>query len=326
MWTQVEIAAESTPVTVKDFLPKANERGLQLSLIAGAEGISQLIPEPLPYRPGLALTGFFDYFSPKRLQVIGMTEYCYLRHLSAEDRIKRVSALFESGIPCVAVTRNLEIFPEMKDLAERFKVPLLQSPVETKDFFHMSTFVLEGLQAPRRKVHGTMMEIDGVGVFIEGDAGVGKSETALGLIMRGHALVADDLTVFRRDGNGDIFGSACPITQNYMEIRGIGVINVPETFGLAAVRGDKKLELIVTLLQQSRQLDEGLDRTGMDELKRMVLGVPIPQRIISVAPGRDLVNIVITAARKQKQIKSGKNPAKVLDEQIKNYHMKKCGL
>lgn len=319
MWHPVEITAEPSPVTVKSFVESANERNLAVQFLAGEGGKNQEIAEPLPYRPGLALSGFFEYFSKNRIQVIGLTEYTYLKHLPQEMRKQHIAALFEHGIPCLVIARALQAFPEMIELAERYQTPLLQSAMETKDFIHQATFALEILQAPRRKVHGTMMEVDGVGVFLEGDAGVGKSETALGLIMHGHALVADDLTTLRRDANGDVIGSASKVTQNYMEIRGLGIIDVPAIFGLASVRGEKRLDLVITLLRQSPELDE-LDRTGIEEMTRNVLGVPIPQRVISVAPGRDLVNLVMTAARQYKQSIIGVSAVQALDERIKRFH------
>ena len=159
----------------------------------------------------------------------------------------------------------------------------------------------------------------GVGVFIEGAAGLGKSETALGLIKRGHALVADDLTLLRRDSNNNLLGSAMPVTQYYMEIRGIGIIHVPSIFGVAAVRGEKQVDLVVTLKRQG-EADAELDRTGMEQLSREFLGVSVPQLVIPVAPGRDLVNLVETAAQEHKLRLSGFVAVRELDTRIKRHH------
>jgi HPr kinase/phosphorylase len=164
-----------------------------------------------------------------------------------------------------------------------------------------------------------MLEVAGVGVFIEGAAGLGKSETALGLIKRGHALVADDLTQFRRDSNNTLLGSALPVTQYFMEIRGIGIIHVPSIFGVAAVRGEKQVDLVVTLKRQG-EADAELDRTGMDDLRREFLGVEVPQLVIPVALGRDLVNLVETAAQEHKVRSSGFVAVSELESRIKRHH------
>lgn len=318
-WRQESITAEETRVKVDDFFRSGGER-LRMRLLAGESGLGREIPEPLPFRPGLALTGYFAHFAPGRIQVFGFAEYGYLGTLPEGVRTGRLKDFFAQGIPCVVVARGQEVYPEMARLAGQCGVPVLVTPLETKIFIHNATFVLEDLQAPRRKVHGTMLEVAGIGVFIEGDAGVGKSETALGLVMRGHALVADDLTEFRRDANGNILASACGVSRNFMEIRGLGILDVPAIFGIAAVRGEKQVDLVVTLKRQSPELDE-LDRTGIEEMTRDVLGVRIPQRVISVAPGRDLVNLVETAARNHKLRMSGVNAAQTLEERIMRHHL-----
>ena len=317
---QESITASSSPVTVEKFLEHGRQR-LSLTLLTGPLGLGTEIPEPTPNRPGLALTGFFDHFAHKRLQVIGLAEYAYLQGLPEAVRISRFEALFSTKIPCVVFTRGLTVFPELLRLAEQAGVPVMQTPDETKIFAHNATFVLEELQAPCKKVHGTMLEVAGVGVFIECDPGVGKSETALGLIMRGHALVADDLTNFRRTSSGHIMAFASEVTRNYMEIRGVGILDVPAIFGVSAVRGEKQVDLVITLMHQKRELDD-LDRTGIEEMTRDVLGVKIPQRIISVAPGRDLVNLVETAARQHKHRMQCGNAGEILDERIKRHHIR----
>ena len=307
-------------VTVSQFLNEGAKK-LSLSLIAGNGGLEREIPEPMPYRPGLALTGFLQHFANGRIQLIGLVEYEYLLSLPAETRMKRLDALFALKIPCMVSARGQEVFPEAAKLAEQYGVPLMQTPLETKDFIHRSTFVLEELLSPRVRMHGTMMEVAGVGVFIEGEAGIGKSETALGLIKHGYALVADDLTAFRIDTDGHLMGSACASTRNYMEVRGIGILDVPAIFGIDALRGEKQVDLVITLKRQdSKELDK-LDRTGEEKMSRIILGQSIPQRVISVAPGRDLVNLVEIAACQHKYTQSGRDAVKDLDEQIKRCHM-----
>ena len=307
-----------SPVTVGQFLAAGRER-LRLELAAGEPGLSRVIIEPVVHRPGLALSGFFEHFARKRIQVVGMVEHAYLQSLPEALRVQRFEELFAQKIPCMVFTRGKRVFPEVLRVAEQGQVSVLRSGMVTRDFMHTATFVLEDLRAPRCKAHGTMLEVAGVGVFIEGAAGLGKSETALGLIKRGHALVADDLTMFRRDSGNNLLGSASPVTQYYMEIRGIGIIYVPAIFGVSAVRGEKQVDLVVTLKRQG-EADAELDRTGMDDLRREFLGVSVPQLVIPVAPGRDLVNLVETAAQEHKLRHSGFVAVQALDARIKQHH------
>ena len=208
-----------SPVTVGQFL-KVGRNRLNLELAAGEAGLGRVIIEPMIHRPGLALSGYFKHFAKKRIQVLGMVENAYLSSLQEGLRVQRFEEVFAQKIPCMIFTRGKRVFPEVFRMAERDGVAVLRTGMVTRDFIHAATFVLEDLRAPRCKVHGTMLEVAGVGVLIEGAPGLGKSETALGLIKRGHALVADDLTQLRRDSNNFLLGSAIPVTQYYMEIRG----------------------------------------------------------------------------------------------------------
>lgn len=311
-------AVQQSPVTVGQFLDAGRDR-LGVELAAGKAGLERVVREPAVYRPGLALSGFYGHFARKRIQVVGMAEYAYLSSLPEALRIQRMEELFGLKIPCMVFTRGKRVFPEVLRVAERDGVAVLRSNMVTRHFMHTATFLLEDLQAPRCKVHGTMVEVAGVGVFIEGAAGLGKSETALGLIKRGHALVADDVTQFRRDSSNNLLGSAMAVTQYYMEIRGIGIIHVPSIFGVAAVRGEKQVDLVVTLKRQG-EADAELDRTGTDDLRRDFLGVAVPQLVIPVAPGRDLVNLVETAAQEYKLRLSGFVAVRELDSRIKRHH------
>ncbi len=310
--------ARPSRVTVDRFLEVGRER-LGLELVAGRAGLRRVIVEPVAHRPGLALSGFYRHFAHKRIQVVGMAEFEYLSSMPEAQRMQRFEELFARKIPCMVFTRGKRVFPEVERLAERDGICVLRTNMVTRHFIHSVSFVLEELHAPRCKVHGTMLEVAGVGVFIEGAAGLGKSETALGLIKRGHALVADDLTQFRRDSNNTLLGSALPVTQYFMEIRGIGIIHVPSIFGVAAVRGEKQVDLVVTLKRQG-EADAELDRTGMDDLRREFLGVEVPQLVIPVALGRDLVNLVETAAQEHKLRLSGFVAVSELESRIKRHH------
>jgi HPr kinase/phosphorylase len=313
-----QIINQHARVTVSQFFKEGRER-LKLEMLAGKRGINRVLTEPLLHRPGLALTGFYEHFAWERVQTIGMAEYGYLSSLPEALRKQRVHELFAMNIPCMVFTRGLEVFPEILVVAEHLGIPVMKSEMLTREFLRAGTFLLEELDAPRCKVYGTMVEVSGVGVFIEGAPGLGKSETALGLIKRGHALVADDLTEFRRDSNGRLIASALNVTKFFMEIRGIGIIYVPAIFGVTAVRGEKHVDLVITLMRQA-DVDAELDRTGTEELYREFLGIRVPQRIVPVAPGRDLVNLVETAAQEYKLRMTGYVAVSELDARIKKQH------
>lgn len=311
--------ASGTPVvTVGQFVERGADR-LKLELAAGGRGLTRAIREPALNRPGLALAGFYRYFAAKRIQVIGFAEYAYLMSLTPVVRAERVAAVFASRVPCVVFARGKRPFADVAALAEKFAVPVLRTQMVTGHFMNAATMLMEELCEPSCKVYGTMVEVAGVGVLIEGQPGIGKSETALGLIKRGHALVADDLTQLRRASSGGLIGVAVEVTRHYMEIRGLGIIYVPAIFGASAVRGEKQLDLVITLMRQS-EIDADLDRTGETEIFREFLGVKVPQVILPVAAGRDLVNIVETVAQEHKLRASGHVAFHELDARIKRHH------
>ena len=303
-------------VTVRHFLKECVGRGLGLEVVAGEAGLDCVVEEALLHRPGLALTGFHKYFAVKRIQVVGMAEHAYLKSLK-KHRMQRVKGLFEQEIPCIVFTKGLPIFEEVREVADAKGVAVLQTEMVTLEFLRKAGYLLEELAAPFCNLHGTMMEVCGLGVFLEGPAGVGKSETALGLIKRGHALVADDFTHFRRTGNATLMASAREQTRGFMEIRGIGLINVTKAFGVGALRGEKQLDLVITLRRQE-DCDE-LDRIGT-EMECEFLGVSVRQLLLPVALGRDLVNLVETAAQEYVLRASGYRAVEDLDAQIKRHH------
>ncbi len=303
--------------TVRKFFEGGAKR-LLLQLVAGQNGLDRLIREPAINRPGLGLAGFFKYFPDKRIQLIGYAEYSYLQTMTEEERVVRMDGIFARHVPCVIYSRNRHPSDKVKELAEKYSIPLLRTQMITGLFTNAATILMEDLCSPRIKVHGTMMEVAGMGVLIEGPPGIGKSETALGLIKHGHALVADDCTLLARDSSGNIIGSALDVTRYYMEIRGLGIIYVPSIFGVSAVRGAKQVDLVVTLMPQNSETDGAdLDRTGANELKRNILGVDVPQVVLPVAPGRDLVNVVETVAQEYKLRLAGQFAYRNLDAQIK---------
>ena len=305
---------KATMFTLRQFVEAGRER-LQMEVVVDA-GLDHPVSEPMMYRPGLALTGFFGNFAYKRIQVVGKAESAYLSSIGKTERIERIRAIFEHGAYCVVFAAGLKVSDEIKDLARQMGVTLLASPLLTRNLIHSSTFVLETLSAPTARLYATMVEVAGLGVMMRGAPGLGKSETALGLIKRGNALVADDLTCIRKDVANNVLFASAGTTRNYMEIRGIGIIHVPSVFGVTAVREEKRLDLVITFMHMEDVRGE-LDRVGEDRLTTEILGVTVPEIVIPVSAGRDLVNLVEIAAQQHKLRSAGYDPAKALDEQLK---------
>ena len=305
----------ATKFTLREFVAAGRER-LKLSVVVDA-GLDHLVAEPMMYRPGLALTGFFGNFAHKRIQVVGKAERAYLASLGKAERMERLKALFDHGAYCIVFAAGMGVSEEIKDIARQAGGTILASPLLTRNLIHASTFVLETLSAPTVRLYATTVEVAGLGVMMRGDPGVGKSETAMGLIKRGNALVADDFTCLRKDvANNILYASAGGSTRNYMEIRGIGILHVPSIFGVTAVRAEKQLDLLVTF-RRMEDVSGELDRVGDEWVTTEILGVPIPEIVIPVSVGRDLVNLVEIAAQQFKLRSAGYDPVAALDEQLK---------
>ncbi len=300
-------------VRVADLLTAGSER-LKLELVAGEAGLSHLIGEGAINRPGLGLAGSFKYFPKRRIQVVGLAEHAYMESLPESERGKRYEALFAQRVPCVVVTRGKRVHAEITDLAEKYRVPVLRTPLITKHFVNAATIVMENLRAPRMKLQGTMVEIMGIGVLIEGRSGLGKSDTALALVKRGHSLVADDITSLRRDTGGAVIAAPVKVTQYHMEIRGLGIIHVPSLFGVSSVREEKRLDLVVTLCRPDS--NPAADEIPGEIHSRDILGVSIPQVFVTVETGRDISNVVETAALNMKLRRLGHDAEKELDERL----------
>jgi HPr kinase/phosphorylase len=283
-------------------------------MIAGAAGLERRISEAAINRPGLAISGFFQYFAHRRVQVLGLAEQVYLASLTPAERHRRLRHFYERRVPCVVVSRGRKVMPELTRLADEFKVPLLRTPMVTMDFVNAATITMVNLMAPRMNVQGTMVEIMGIGVLIEGKPGMGKSEAALGLIKRGHALVSDDITALRVDSANRLIASPVSVTRYHMEIRGVGIIHVPSLFGVAAIRSEKVLDLVATLAGPGEADSE--DRGDRPENVRSFLGLDIPQIVVRVAAGRDLANVIEAAALNFKLKRLGHDAAKELDEKL----------
>ena len=299
-----------------DFYEAGREE-LSLTLVSGGGNMRRPVEEPIINRPGLALTGFYEHFAWRRLQLIGKAEMAYLRSLDEETRRGRFQALIDRKAFCFIFTNGQNPSADEVALGEKSGAVIMTTPLKTRTFAHLSAFVLERLSAPTTSIYGTMVEVCGLGVLFEGDPGLGKSETALGLIKRGCALIADDLTCIRKEvGNNRLFGSASESTAGYMEIRGIGIMHIPSIFGVSAVRGEKVLELVVTF-KRLQDVKGEIDRTGQTRHVKTILGVDVPNVIIPVSEGRDLVNLVETAAMQQKLLMSGADPVVELSERLR---------
>ncbi len=261
-------------------------------------------------RPGLQLTGFYEYFNPERIQIIGKMEFAYLSTIDEATRRERLQILFAQRLPALIITRELPYFAEMLELAKEYEVPLLRSKESTSNFMSGLIAFLNLNLAPRITRHGVLIEIYGEGVFITGESGVGKSETAIELVKRGHRLVADDAVEIRKVSNISLVGSSPDNIRHFLELRGIGIINARRLFGIGAVKMTEKLDLVVELEQWNPE--KIYDRMGVDTEYVSLLGVKVPSLTIPVKPGRNLAVILEVAAMNNRQKKMGYNAAQEL--------------
>jgi HPr kinase/phosphorylase len=271
--------------------------GLSLGLLSGRAGLGRRITIPRIQKPGLALTGYIEQVHPERVQVLGATEMGYLDKLPAAARTQGIANLMGLEPACVCITRGLTAPEEMRRLSDAHGVPLFSTPLMSSIFIDRITKYLEDQLSPTTSIHGVLMDVLGVGILLLGKSGIGKSEAALDLVMRGHRLVADDIVDIRKRPPDIVFGSGSDIIKHHMEIRGLGIINIKDLFGIAAVRDTKKIELVVELVEWSP--DEEYDRLGVEDLTYIILDVTIPQLRIPVRPGRNMTSIIEVAARNQ---------------------------
>ena len=291
-----------------------SERALRPA--AEDQDTSRPIPEPTVNRPGLLLSGFTRYFAPKRVQVLGNLELAYLSTLAPEVRVQRYKVLLKHPIPCVVFTRGHKPEASFLEVARRQNVPVYKCGSVTRDFISMATIALDELFAPRGKEMGSMVDILGIGVIIKGESGIGKSECVLGLIERGYALVADDITDVKILDQCRLIGTPPQLTQNLMEVRGIGIIDVEEMFGVKHIRSEKQVDLVVTLAPWEKVTE--IERVGLEDHFTSILGLDVPHITIPVRPGRDVARLVEVAAMHQKMKRFGRNPAKTLNDRLIN--------
>lgn len=265
-------------------------------------------------RPGLSLTGFFDYFTPERIQIIGRVESIYLAQLSDKERYTSLYNLFEKRPVCMIIARGIEPPTEMVEVAKLFNVPLLRTAVATTNFVASLIASLNIHLAPTITRHGVLVEVYGEGILILGDSGIGKSETAIELIKRGHRLIADDAVEISKVSEKTLVGRAPSIIRHYMELRGIGIIDVRRIFGTGAVKETEKIELVIKF----EQWVEGklYDRMGLENETVEILGIKIPSITVPVRPGRNLAAILEIAAMNQRLKKMGYNTAEEFNKKL----------
>jgi HPr kinase/phosphorylase len=282
-------------VAVRDLLG-GDASSLALTLVAGGSGLDQRVHLSRVQRPGLALTGFTEYIRYGRVQIMGGSEIAFLRKLTPRRRAAVLKKLVECRISCFIVTKGLTPPPELVAAAERGGVPLLVSAIESTPFIKQLSAHLDERLATRLQMHSVLMDVFGLGVLIMGESGVGKSECALDLIDRGHRLVADDVVEIKRMAD-TLLGSSPDLTRYHMELRGLGVINIKDLYGVSSIRVSKRVELVVNL--ERWEAGREYDRLGLRDEKFPVLGVPLPLIRMPVAPGRNLAILVEVAARNQ---------------------------
>jgi HPr kinase/phosphorylase len=305
------------PFTVLDIidLDLKEQNSLNLKCIGGRKGLVREISTPDINRPGLALSGFFESFAHDRLQIFGRGETAYLRKLEEDNKCSAFEQMFTYPIPCCVFTHSLTPGAAFIEIAEKADCPLLQTDLPTSEFNTRITRVLSAIFAPRQSLHGVLVEVFGLGILILGDSGVGKSETALELIHRGHRLVADDVVdVHCVNGNILMGTGANKIIAHHMEIRGIGISNITHLFGVRAIRDRKEIQLVVKLEEWDSR--KNYDRIGIEEQYMEFLGVKIPALEIPVKPGRNIPIIIETAAMNERLKKMGYNTAKEFNHNI----------
>ncbi|MDD4715472.1 MAG: HPr(Ser) kinase/phosphatase [Oscillospiraceae bacterium] len=268
-------------------------------------------------RCGLQLTGFYEHFDERRMQIIGLVEQSYLSGLTSEERKSCFEQLFSWEIPALAISRNMECFPECMELAEQYDRTILRSPVTTTALLGEMITRLRDWLAPRITRHGVLVEVYGEGVLLLGESGVGKSETAIELVKRGHRLIADDAVEIKRLGENRLVGTAPALIRHYIELRGIGVIDVRRLFGMSAIKLSQDIHLLINLEQWQEEVT--YDRLGLEEFYTNILGVKVPSITVPVKPGRNLAVIVEVAAMNNRHKKMGYNAAAEFAKQINEH-------
>ena len=276
-------------LSIKELL-ELYGRHLGLKIVAGEGGLERTINSSDTNRPGLALTGFVELFITDQIQLLGNTESEYLRSLSSKKRCLALEVIFQFEIPCVVITGRGRVISELRELANKYYIPLLRSEFNTAKFIHLLHFYLDDVFAPQMIVHGTLVDVHGVGLLFIGRSAIGKSELGLDLVERGHRLVADDSVIITRKVQGILVGCSPEMLQDHMEIRGIGILHVKRMFGVRGTRLQKRIEMIVNLVDWDEAFE--YERIGLEDKTQTILGVELPEVAVPLFPGKNITVIV----------------------------------
>lgn len=298
--------------TVQQFYEGMKDK-LKLSLLNHGVPLSRKIRSSEIHRPGLAFSGFYDYFAFDRIQVLGKTEIWYLNKLKGVKRSRNLGKFFSYRIPCILIAKNQKISRDFLDASTKVGIPVFRAVYRTSICVSQITVFIENMMAPEDALHGTLLDVYGVGTLLLGKSGIGKSECALELVERGHRLVADDIVKVKKDGDS-IVGSSNETLQHHMEIRGLGIIDIHSIFGVGAVRNQKRITLTVSLEKWSNEKE--YDRLGVEGKMYHILGVSLPHLIIPVKPGRNIPILVEAAALTQRAKFMGHHSAKEFSENL----------
>jgi HPr kinase/phosphorylase len=307
-----EIKKES--ISVEYFFQACQNRFKLSKLTVGETGFDRIIKDRNIHRPGLALAGFTDLFTFDRVQILGNTEMRYLKHLTEKERSKALKKFFSFNMPCICVTFNNKPSKEFLDLAQKKKIAVFISPLPTTKFAYFISDFLDDQFSPQVALHGSFVDVYGVGMLFYGRSGIGKSEIAMDLVERGHRLVADDVVIVSRKGEGILMGSGTDLVKHFMEIRGLGIIDVRSIFGIRAIRFQKRVEIIVNLEEWKRRKE--YTRTGLDEDLINILGVEIQFVRLPIFPGKNITVISEVIALNYLDKHYGYDAAKVLSGKL----------
>lgn len=300
-------------LSIKELLGE-EEAGLDLELLAGERGLENLVSAPRIQKPGLALAGYTTNLHPDRIQVLGSTELSYLEQLDAQVAAENLANLCALDISCFIITKGQEPPQILIEEVQKRGIPLLRTHHQSSTFISLITKFLEERLLPATTVHGVLVDVLGVGVLLIGDSGIGKSECALDLILRGHRLVADDVVKVRSKLPAVLFGEGMDLLHYHMEIRGLGIINIKHLFGVAAIRERKKLDLVIELVDWEDGYE--YDRLGLEEEAYTLLGIDLPLQKVPVRPGRNITTIVEVAARNQLLKEMGYHSAREFQDRL----------
>jgi HPr kinase/phosphorylase len=308
---------------LRDFLTRRGDP-LQLEALTGELGLDRQLPDAEVASPGLALAGYTGRFAPGRLHVLGETEITFLRSMESGERRRRLETFFGFDLPCIFVTKGQQVPQELLDLAQERSVPVLRSKLKTAEFYRRVKPIVEDAFAPRTTLHGSLADVYGVGLLFVGRSGIGKSECVLDLVERGHRLVADDVVQVTRRGHDVLIGKGHELAAHHMEIRGIGLIDIPALFGIRAVRQQKRIEVIVQL--EDWETAKDADRTGLARQETLILDVSVPKVVVPLNPGKNITVVSEVVAMNHLLRYSGIDTAAAFNERLIRRMKEKSGI